>query len=45
MKLEVLYSLITVVNSLDVDLKESVGKVLDKYEARLKKGIAMSEVK
>ena len=41
---DVLYSLITVANSLDVSLEEALEKVVAKYEARLKKGSAGSEV-
>jgi NTP pyrophosphatase (non-canonical NTP hydrolase) len=41
---DVLYSLITVANSLNVSLEEALEKVVDKYEKRLKKGSAGSEV-
>ena len=40
---DVLFSLITVANSLDVDLEESLDLVLEKYKKRLKKGSAGSE--
>jgi len=40
---DVLYSLITVANSFDVDLEDSLKKVLEKYERRLKKGSPGSE--
>ncbi len=40
---DVLYSLVTVANSFDVDLEEAVEIVLKKYEQRLKKGGAGSE--
>jgi NTP pyrophosphatase (non-canonical NTP hydrolase) len=46
MKLELgdlLYSVTTIANSLDVDLEEAVNSVLVKYEKRLKKGGAGSE--
>jgi NTP pyrophosphatase (non-canonical NTP hydrolase) len=40
---DVLYSLITIANSFDVDLEEALEMVLGKYEKRLKKGSAGSE--
>ena len=40
---DVLFSLITVANSLDVGLEESLDIVLEKYKKRLKKGSAGSE--
>ena len=40
---DVLYSLITVANSFDVDLEEAANIVLEKYKKRLKKGSAGSE--
>ena len=40
---DALYSLITVANSLDVDLEDALKLVLEKYERRLKKGSAGSE--
>lgn len=42
---DVLYSLITVANSFDVDLEEAVEIVLKKYEQRLEKGGSGSENK
>ncbi|MBU2036319.1 hypothetical protein KKC36_02635, partial [Patescibacteria group bacterium] len=41
---DVLYSLITVANSLDIDLEEALDLVLEKYQKRLEKGSAGSEV-
>ncbi|MCC7432969.1 MazG-like family protein [Candidatus Peregrinibacteria bacterium] len=41
---DVLYSLITIANTFDIDLEESVNGVLAKYEKRLLKGSAGSEV-
>lgn len=41
---DVLYSLITIANTFDIDLEESVNQVLAKYEKRLLKGSAGSEV-
>jgi len=35
---DVLYSIITVANSFDIDLEEALNKVLKKYEKRLIKG-------
>ena len=40
---DVLYSLITVANSLEVDLEDSLNQVLEKYKKRLEKGSAGSE--
>lgn len=40
---DLLYSVITIANSFDVDLEEALGMVLKKYETRLKKGSAGSE--
>lgn len=40
---DVLYSLITVANSLDVDLEDELEKVLEKYKKRMKKGTPDSE--
>ncbi len=40
---DVLFSLITVANSFDIDLEEEVNGALEKYEHRLKKGSAGSE--
>ncbi len=40
---DVLYSLITVANSLDVDLEDELEKVLEKYKKRLEKGSPDSE--
>lgn len=40
---DVFYSLITVANSLDVDLEEALELVLEKYRRRLSKGSAGSE--
>jgi len=40
----VLYSLITVANKLDINLEEVLELVLQKYNKRLKKGGANSEV-
>jgi NTP pyrophosphatase (non-canonical NTP hydrolase) len=40
---DVLYSLITVANSLDVDLEEELEKVLEKYKKRMEKGSPDSE--
>jgi len=41
---DVLYSLITIANTFDVDLEEALEMVLEKYEKRLGKGSAGSEV-
>ena len=40
---DVLYSLITVANTYNIDLEEALNQVLQKYESRLKKGSAGSE--
>lgn len=40
---DLLYSVITIANSFDIDLEEALGLVLKKYETRLKKGGAGSE--
>ena len=40
---DVLYSLITVANGLDIDLEDALEEVLEKYKTRLKKGSASSE--
>lgn len=40
---DVLYSLITIANTFDIDLEDALNKVLEKYEKRLKKGSAGSE--
>lgn len=40
---DVLYSLITIANTFDIDLEDALQKVLKKYEQRLKKGSAGSE--
>ena len=40
---DVLYSLITIANTFDVDLEDALKKVMEKYENRLKKGSAGSE--
>lgn len=40
---DVLYSLITIANTFDIDLEEALNQVLEKYEKRLKKGSAGSE--
>lgn len=39
---DLLYSLITIANSFDIDLEEVLNLVLEKYERRLKKGSAGS---
>ena len=41
---DVLYSLITVANKLNINLEEALELVLQKYKKRLKKGSAGSEV-
>jgi len=38
-----LFSLITIANTFDIDLEDALGQVLEKYEKRLKKGSAGSE--
>ena len=40
---DVLYSLITIANTFDIDLEEALNEALEKYEKRLKKGSAGSE--
>ena len=40
---DLLFSLIALANSLDVDLEDALEIVLEKYEKRLKKGSAGSE--
>ena len=40
---DLLFSLITIANSFDVDLEEALNMVLEKYEKRLQKGSAGSE--
>jgi len=40
---DVLYSLITIANTSDINLEEALQQVLEKYEKRLKKGSAGSE--
>jgi NTP pyrophosphatase (non-canonical NTP hydrolase) len=40
---DVLYSLITIANTFDIDLEEALLQVLGKYEKRIKKGSAGSE--
>ncbi len=40
---DLLYSVITIANSFNIDLEEAVEMVLKKYEKRLKKGSAGSE--
>ncbi|MCF7795433.1 MazG-like family protein [Patescibacteria group bacterium] len=40
---DVLFSLITIANTYDINLEDALSKVLDKYEKRLKKGSAGSE--
>jgi len=40
---DVLYSLITIANTFDIDMEMAVHQVLEKYERRLKKGSADSE--
>ena len=35
---DLLYSIITIANSFDIDLEEALNMVLEKYEKRLKKG-------
>ena len=37
---DVLYSLITIANTFDIDLEEALRQVLEKYEKRFKKGSA-----
>jgi NTP pyrophosphatase (non-canonical NTP hydrolase) len=40
---DVMYSLITIANTYDIDLEEATEMVLKKYEKRLEKGSASSE--
>ncbi len=40
---DVLYSLITIANTFDIDLEDALHQVLEKYEKRLTKGSAGSE--
>jgi len=40
---DLLYSVITIANSFDIDLEEALNRVLEKYEKRLKKSSAGSE--
>ena len=40
---DLLYSLITIANTFDIDLEEAVNVVIEKYEKRLGKGSAGSE--
>jgi len=40
---DLLYSIITIANSFDVDLEEALNMVLEKYKSRLNKGSAGSE--
>lgn len=40
---DVLYSLITIANSFDIDLEDALEQVLEKYKTRLKKGSSGSE--
>lgn len=40
---DVLYSLITIANTFDIDLEDALRQVLEKYEKRLTKGSAGSE--
>lgn len=40
---DLLYSIITIANSFDVDLEEALNLVLEKYKKRLNKGSAGSE--
>ena len=40
---DVLYSLITIANTFDIDLDSALRQVLEKYEKRLKKGSADSK--
>ncbi len=40
---DVLYSLITVANSFDIDLEDALHQVIEKYEKRLIRGSAGSE--
>lgn len=40
---DVLFSLVTIANTFDVDLEDALSQVLAKYEKRLKKGSAGSD--
>lgn len=40
---DVLYSLITIANTFDIDLEDALNQVLEKYKKRLKNGSAGSE--
>ncbi|MCX6803832.1 MAG: hypothetical protein NTY48_04660 [Candidatus Diapherotrites archaeon] len=40
---DVLYTLIALANTFDIDLEDALQQVLNKYEKRLKKGSAGSE--
>ncbi|MEM5871838.1 MAG: MazG nucleotide pyrophosphohydrolase domain-containing protein [Candidatus Aenigmatarchaeota archaeon] len=40
---DLLYSIITIANSFDIDLEEALNMVLEKYEKRLEKGSVGSE--
>jgi len=40
---DVLYSLITIANTFDIDLEDALRQILEKYEKRLTKGSAGSE--
>jgi NTP pyrophosphatase (non-canonical NTP hydrolase) len=40
---DLLYSIITIANSFDIDLEEALNIALEKYKKRLKKGSAGSE--
>ena len=40
---DLLFALMTIANSLDIDMQEALDLVLEKYEKRLKKGSAGSE--
>ncbi len=40
---DLLYSIITIANSFDIDLEEALNMVLEKYKKRLNKGSAGSE--
>ncbi len=40
---DVLYSLITIANTFDIDLEDALYQVLEKYKKRLKKGSADSK--
>lgn len=42
---DLMYSLITIANSFDIDLEDALKIALEKYEKRLKKGSAGSESK